>query len=188
MVLAGLLFLAASPVYAEAERSFSDVPPDHAAYEAVEYLKAQGIIGGYPDGTFKPDRTVNRAEAVKIIAAPRIGAEALEELKKTAIEFSDVPQDAWYKPYLIAAVNAFKFIDGPPKRLAFEGNRGVLKAEFIKMLLVANGINSAETFGEIRDALAADVQNPDEWYFPHMRTAIAYSLTQANENESLSRT
>jgi len=90
-----------------------------------------------------------------------------------------VPQDAWYKPFLVAAVNAFRFIDGPDKRPSFEGSRGVLKAEFIKMLLVANGINSAETFGEIRDALAADVQNPDEWYYPHMRTAIAYSLAQA---------
>lgn len=181
-----VLFLASSTAYAQTARSFSDVAPDHPAYEAVEYLKSQGIIGGYADGTFQPSRKVNRAEAVKIIAAPRISADALEELKKTAIGFTDVPQDAWYVPYLVAAVNAFKFVDGPPKRSAFEGNRPVLKAEFIKMLLVANSVDSSATFGEIQDPLSADVQNKSEWYYPHMRTAIAYSLTQANAEENLS--
>ena len=69
--LGGAAFLLiAVAAHAESPQSFSDVPPDHDAYEAVEFLKTQNIIGGYPDGTFKPDRTVNRAEAAKIIAAP----------------------------------------------------------------------------------------------------------------------
>ncbi len=180
-----LVLFSALPTSVLAERSFSDVSPDHPAYEAVEYLKSKGVIGGYPDGTFQPGKKVNRAEAVKIIAAPRISADALAELKKSSVDFQDVPKDAWYMPYLVAAVNAFSFIDGPPKRLAFEGSRAVLKAEFIKMLLVANGVDSSATFGEIQDPLSADVRNTGEWYYPHMRTAIAYSLTQADEGENL---
>lgn len=185
IILGGVFFLIAAPVYAETQRSFSDVPPEHPAYEAVEHLKAQGIIGGYADGTFKPEKNVNRAEAVKIVAAPHIAADALEELKKESVGFHDVPQDAWYKPFLLAAVNVLGFIDGPSKRPAFEGGRPVLKSEFIKMVLVANGVDAAQTFSEIRDPLALDVQSVDEWYYPYMRTALAYSMTMADESDAL---
>lgn len=50
--------------------------------------KEKGFIGGYPDGTFKPDRRVNFAEAAKIIAVA-FGA----QLK---------PDPLWYKPYVEA--------------------------------------------------------------------------------------
>ena len=180
-----LLLLSQTTAFAQAQKSFSDVSSNHPAYEAVEYLKSKGIIGGYPDGTFKPEKKVNRAEAVTIIAAPRITPEALTELIKGTIGFDDVPQDAWYKPYLIAAVSAFGFIDGPEKRPSFEGVRPVLKAEFLKMLLVANDVD-VTVFSEIQQPLALDVQNPNEWYYPHFRTAIAYSMTMADAEDLLS--
>jgi len=42
--------------------TFPDVPIDHWAYKWVEYCYAQGVVGGYPDGTYHPDETVNRAQ------------------------------------------------------------------------------------------------------------------------------
>jgi hypothetical protein len=48
---------------------FSDVSPDSPYYEALLYLKAQGIVKGYEDGSFKLDNTINRAELMKIIVA-----------------------------------------------------------------------------------------------------------------------
>ena len=44
-----------------------DVPFVHWAYDAVQKLVDVGVIQGYPDGTFKPGQTVNRAEFLKII-------------------------------------------------------------------------------------------------------------------------
>ncbi|MDI6821552.1 MAG: N-acetylmuramoyl-L-alanine amidase [Actinomycetota bacterium] len=46
---------------------FIDVPPDHWAYPYIMTAKNAGIVKGYPDGTFRPDRFVTRAEAVSII-------------------------------------------------------------------------------------------------------------------------
>jgi hypothetical protein len=43
-------------------QSFSDVSPEHWAYDAVEWAKGKGITTGYPDGTFGPDKTLSRAE------------------------------------------------------------------------------------------------------------------------------
>ncbi|MGI6295847.1 MAG: S-layer homology domain-containing protein [Armatimonadota bacterium] len=42
--------------------SFKDVPEDHWAAESVEILKANGVLQGYPDGTFRGDAAVTRYE------------------------------------------------------------------------------------------------------------------------------
>ncbi|MFA5480509.1 MAG: S-layer homology domain-containing protein, partial [Candidatus Muiribacteriota bacterium] len=47
---------------------FSDVPFSHWAYDAVAKLSARGIITGFPDGTFKGQRTVTRYELAMILA------------------------------------------------------------------------------------------------------------------------
>lgn len=41
---------------------FADVPPDHWAYNAVEQLRAAGLVEGYPDRTFKGKRPMTRYE------------------------------------------------------------------------------------------------------------------------------
>jgi hypothetical protein len=40
--------------------SFSDVPPSHPFYDEIEWMAATGVTEGYPDGTFKPGRNVDR--------------------------------------------------------------------------------------------------------------------------------
>ncbi|MFN7019677.1 MAG: S-layer homology domain-containing protein, partial [Fimbriimonadales bacterium] len=45
-----------------------DVPPGHWAYQSIEQLVQLGIIEGYPDGTFGPNRTMTRAEFAQAIA------------------------------------------------------------------------------------------------------------------------
>ncbi len=47
---------------------FRDVPPDHFAYEAIEKLTRSGLMGGYPDGTFKGRRVLTRYEIAVILA------------------------------------------------------------------------------------------------------------------------
>ncbi|MCX6646636.1 MAG: putative porin [bacterium] len=48
--------------------SFSDVPSDHWAYDAIDYLEQEGLVEGYPDGTFRGDRTLTRYEFAMVIA------------------------------------------------------------------------------------------------------------------------
>ena len=51
-----------------AANPFSDVPTGHWAYAAVAKLAAAGIVDGYPDGTYKGDRTMTRYEMAQIVA------------------------------------------------------------------------------------------------------------------------
>ena len=53
---------------AEGADGFSDVPKDHWAYEALDYLAKDGIIEGYGDGTFRGNRTMTRYEMASIVA------------------------------------------------------------------------------------------------------------------------
>jgi S1-C subfamily serine protease len=41
---------------------FSDVDPNHWAFEAIERIKKRRVMAGYPDGTFRPEKPVSRAE------------------------------------------------------------------------------------------------------------------------------
>ena len=50
-----------------ADETFSDVPMNHWAKDAIAKVKAEGWISGYNDGTFKPDAPITRAEAVSIV-------------------------------------------------------------------------------------------------------------------------
>lgn len=53
--------------YSNYPQKFWDVPKNHWAYAAVSELIDRGVINGYEDGSFKPDRTVDRGEWAKMM-------------------------------------------------------------------------------------------------------------------------
>jgi hypothetical protein len=71
--------------------SFKDLPDNHWAKETIEFMVAKGIFQGYPDGTCRPDKVVNRAEFVSLL----LRTLKLKEEEKT-IDFSDVQPGNWY--------------------------------------------------------------------------------------------
>ncbi|MFA6521172.1 MAG: S-layer homology domain-containing protein [Candidatus Gracilibacteria bacterium] len=73
--------------------NFSDVPANHANVEAIQVLKDAGLVSGYPDGTFKPDNLITRAEASAIILKAA-GITAVKSENK--LPFTDVAGDAWF--------------------------------------------------------------------------------------------
>ena len=52
-----------SPVYTPPTTpTFSDVPKSNPFYKEIEWMNAEGITTGYPNGTYKPNLTLNRGE------------------------------------------------------------------------------------------------------------------------------
>ncbi len=84
-----ILLEAKSPGTAPAQnqsRCFPDVTDDwYAPY--VCYAKSNGIIGGYPDGNFKPSNNINLAEALKMV------------LETYEVEVNTSAYSQWYEPY-----------------------------------------------------------------------------------------
>jgi len=56
-----------SEITETAESSFVDVPSTFWAAKYIKVMKRKGLVGGFEDGTFKPNKPVSRAEAVKMI-------------------------------------------------------------------------------------------------------------------------
>jgi rare lipoprotein A len=66
LVLTAFLLAIVNPVLVSA-KDFKDVPSDHKAKVAIDYLVDRKIISGFGDDTFKPDAPFSRAQAVKVI-------------------------------------------------------------------------------------------------------------------------
>ncbi len=94
-----LLIFAAIPFQAQAAPSFSDVE-NHWAKKEIMYLSERNIIGGYPDGTFKPNEPITRAQA----SAMLIKALKIPLNEETTAQFKDVSKDSpYYK--ILSTVN-----------------------------------------------------------------------------------
>jgi hypothetical protein len=81
--------------------TFSDVSTSYWGYNAISSLGSKGIVSGYPDGTFKPEASITRAEfATMLVRALGLNTSG------TTSTFTDVTADAWYYGYVNAAASA----------------------------------------------------------------------------------
>ncbi len=124
------------------ENAFSDLADSHKNIEAILYLKNQGVISGYPDGSFKPENPVNRAELLKILVEGKGVTPVVDDYSNC---FSDVKTD-WYAPYVCYAKEQ-GWVDGYPDG-SFKPAQTVNKVEAIKMLLNSQGIDIPESITE----------------------------------------
>ena len=90
-VLAATAVLGVTSAFAA--NPFSDVTPQDWAYQAVAQLASQGIVNGYPDGTFKGQSNITRYEMAQMVAKAivrqdRVDAEQNAIINRLANEFS----------------------------------------------------------------------------------------------------
>ena len=90
---------------------FDDVPAAHVNATAIAFVRKEGIVKGYADGTFKPDHTINRAEFTKIITSSIFSTEEIANCKGEENIFSDVEPNVWYADFVCSAKSAH-IIDG----------------------------------------------------------------------------
>lgn len=77
--------------------NFSDVAETHANATAIQTLKDASLVSGYPDGTFKPEQKVTRAEAVAMI----LKAAGITSTKTSSkLPFTDVGENDWFYPMI----------------------------------------------------------------------------------------
>lgn len=69
-----------------AANPFADVDTSSWAYQAVSQLSDQGVVDGYPDGTFKGDKNVSRYELAQIIARLMAKEDSLNDSQKTTVQ------------------------------------------------------------------------------------------------------
>ena len=158
--------------------SFSDVPADAWYAEAVNTLASLGMINGYPDGTFRPDAPITRAEFCVIALAFAYEPEDFD------CNFRDVSTSDWFYDY-VAQATSYGWISGADR--SFRPNECITRAEV--SVIVNNMLGRAADEDYIdrhEDELNTfpDVK-PSHWaYYSIMETANSHDYTKNNGNEN----
>lgn len=137
---------------------------DMSTKVAISVLTDADILEGNPDGTFRSDTTLNRAEFVKIVMGllpPTDGKEFLNC-------FPDVPRGIWYEQAVCRA-KSLGIVRGnvdtsvTPDKWKFEPNRAVQYEEAVKVLVKLYAIQANESNGNM-------------WYVPFINAASQLDL------------
>ena len=91
---------------------FSDVSAEHWAYEAIAIAAKMGWIEGYPDGTFRPDATITRAEMMTLVnrALERVPSDEDHLLsKRVMLTFPDCKSGDWFYIAVQEATNSHSY-------------------------------------------------------------------------------
>ena len=89
-------------------KRFSDVEESHWAYIFIESAVAEGWVGGYPDGTFGPDKPITRAEVVTIINRilnRKIDKDKIIKNQGLLLNFKDLKASHWAYYDIMEATN-----------------------------------------------------------------------------------
>lgn len=138
---------------------------------AVAFIYTEGIVQGYDDGTFQPEKTINRAELLKIILEAIYGE--IPEVSSNC-GFSDVESDGWYAKYV-----------------CYAKDEGIVEGYSDGTFRPAQEVNFVEALKITELAYGWDVESdPSEWYRDYVETAEAANVipTSIEEfGESLTR-
>ena len=144
ILTAVLVFSVALPAMAF---QFPDVPTNHWAAEQMDILSDKGVIVGYPDGTFRPDENVTRAEFASM-AIKALGQEHTSVAQP--VNFTDITEDFWAYDAIQKSV-FFDLISCPPAGEPFRPDDTVTRAESITVAV------NALTTEQISEAKAKEV-------------------------------
>jgi hypothetical protein len=136
--------------------AYTDGPFRLPEAAGITFLTERGVVQGNPDGTFRPGRTLNRAELLTIIH--RLLARDTEPLIAPPTPcFSDVASSAWYAP-VVCWAQAQGIVSGYPDG-TFRADQAVLEVEALKMLVEAFEYDLGPRTGV--------------WYLPYVAAAQA---------------
>ena len=123
-----------------ASAAFADRKQINKLYQdAVAKMSDAGVIGGFPDGTFRPTDTLTRAQAAKILCTVLEGADKVDAITATS-DFADVPATHWASKYV--GYCADKGIVSGVGDGNFNPDGKLTGCAFGKMLLAAYGHNA----------------------------------------------
>lgn len=157
-VLTITLAASVSPAFiqaASAQVQFSDVQSSYWASQYVQSLAQSGVIGGFPDGSFRPDEEMTRAQFASILS----GAFSLPNIRE-AKTFRDVPADHWAAG-AIASAYSKGFLSGYPDG-TFGLDQPITRLEVLLSLASGLGIKPDGSVDELLMAFDDKGEIP-EW-------------------------
>ncbi|WP_138499876.1 S-layer homology domain-containing protein [Nostoc sp. PA-18-2419] len=120
----------ATPSFAQS--TFSDVSSNYWAADFIQQLSQRGVIAGFPDGSFRPEEAVTRAQF-----AAMVNKAFQKSQQRSPINFADVPSNYWAYSAIEQAYT-IGFLSGYPGN-RFEPNQAIPRQQVLVSL--ANGLD-----------------------------------------------
>lgn len=151
---------------ASASTTFKDVSASNSHFEAIQSLAERGVINGFEDGTYRPNATLTRGQAAKILA------EVLNlDTSSTSVQFKDVSSNSIY----IGAINALAnegIINGFEDS-TFRQNDPLTRGQMAKILVNAFKFEKSEKLSHsFKDVSASNIYKND------IQTLLDHEITQ----------
>ena len=133
---------------------------------AISTMTNMGIIDGYPDGTFRPNAKITRAELTKIA----VSFFNYADLHLTGdTKFTDVPRNKWYTRFIEAATE-LGLIQGYPDN-TFRPEQAITRAETVTIINRVLG-RKPHKDGLLEDMITwPDNMNVNAWYYADIQEA-----------------
>ncbi len=120
--------------------TFSDITESHWAYSYVSELTNADVIDGYPDGSFKPENTISRAEFTKLLITSWFNATGMLEFEKVESPI----QDHWAGEVLGIAI---KYGVVEPNAITIDNiDKPITRIEMAMMVAKADMVFRGNTF------------------------------------------
>lgn len=159
-------------------KSFSDVPDDAWYATAVKTLASLGMMDGYPDGTFRPDEPITRAEFATV------GLAFAYDPLDASCSYYDVGASAWYHTY-VAQATTYGWIGGYPDNTFRPGNN-ITRVEVCVIVNNMLGRDADERYiDRHEDELVHFVDLSDSYwgYYTIMESTNTHEYTGSFTNE-----
>lgn len=163
--------------YTTTDNSFSDIKAGEWYTKAIATLENANIIGGYPDGTFKPNAPITRAEMATIIAK-------FANLDENGKSFNDI-KGHWAQSYVeLAAGNGWinGYEDG-----TFRPDKNITRAETFAMInrVLDRQVESVDDLLPTSQMnMWSDNLDPTQWYYKDVQEATNYhKCDRVNESK-----
>ncbi|MBI5701548.1 S-layer homology domain-containing protein [Candidatus Saganbacteria bacterium] len=109
--------------------AFPDVPEGYWARQQVSLISMLNIVTGYPDGSFKPEGNITRAEMAALLMR---SSSDVSQLTGSPVKFKDVKRNHWASKFILDAA-AVKIVEGYTDR-TFRPNGNITRAEGLAMI------------------------------------------------------
>ena len=167
---------------ASAAATLNDIE-GHWANNYIQTLADKGIINGYPDGTFKPDNSITRAEFCKTVVGSLV-SEGKIGYVTTTNTFIDVPSSEWFSKYVETAY-ANNLVSGKGNGL-FDPEANITRQEMAKIValvfckLNSTSVNVMKEGIDLSSYNLTDLNEADEWATDFLAVALSVGLMKGD--------
>jgi hypothetical protein len=156
--------------------NFKDVPKSHWAYKEINALSQRGIINGYSDGTFKPNKYITRAEFCAI-------ATRFFNLRPVTKQFSDVPSSHWAYNYICSAAS-YDWVNGMGGGM-FYPDYNITRGQSVKIVNSMLGRKADQNYVNTRlSSKYKDLAKTHIFYYDILEASTEHKYIKDNDGET----